>query len=84
MPRAGHEMHAKALDPVVGIVERVDLQLAAIARAGVYSADRETAAEQFADRRLETLADLLQGRLIDARQILGEDAGALDLGRILA
>ena len=43
--RAGDEPDAQALDVVVGVVERVDLQLAAVARAGIDLADRQRLAE---------------------------------------
>ena len=43
--RARDEADAQALEVVVRIVERVDLELAAVARAGVDLADRQRAAE---------------------------------------
>ena len=45
MARRGDEAQAEALEVVEGVVERVDLELAAVAGAGVDLADRETAAE---------------------------------------
>ena len=45
MARRGDEAQAEALEVVEGVVERVDLQLAAVAGAGVDLADRERAAE---------------------------------------
>jgi hypothetical protein len=45
MARAGHEADAQAFDVVVGVVERVDFQLAAIARAGVHLADGQRLAQ---------------------------------------
>jgi hypothetical protein len=57
--RAGDELDAQALDVVVGVVERVDLQLAAVAGAGVDLADRQRLAEdaqQFAWMRSIALA----------------------------
>ena len=44
--RRGDEPDAEALDVVDRVVERVDLQLAAVARSGVDLADRQRAAEQ--------------------------------------
>ena len=58
MARTGDEVHAEALDAVVGVVERMDFQLATVARAGIHLADREAAAEQFADLRFQLHADL--------------------------
>ena len=46
MARAGDELDAETLDVVVRIAERVDLELAAVARAGVDLADRQRAAER--------------------------------------
>ena len=45
MARRGHEAQAEALEIVEGVVERMDLQLAAVAGAGIDLANRETAAE---------------------------------------
>jgi hypothetical protein len=59
---------------------RLDLKLAAVARAGIDFADRQAAAEHFANRRLEALTDLLQAWFVAAWQLLGEDTGALDFG----
>ena len=53
------ETHAEALDIVDGIVERMDLQFAAIAGAGIDFANGKRAAEQPARPRLQRLADLL-------------------------
>ena len=36
MARRGDEMHAEAFDIVVRIIQRADLQLAAVARAGIH------------------------------------------------
>ena len=51
--RAGDELDAQALEVVVGVVERVDLELAAVARARVDLADRQRAAEDA--RRISSL-----------------------------
>ena len=45
MARRGDEAQAEALEIVEGVVERVDLELAAIAGAGIDLADGEAAAE---------------------------------------
>ena len=45
MARRGDEAQAEALEIVEGVVERVDLELAAVAGAGIDLADREAAAE---------------------------------------
>ena len=45
MARRGDEAQAEALDVVIGVVERVDFELASIAGSGVDLADREAAAE---------------------------------------
>ena len=46
MARAGGEFDADRLEVVIGIVERVDFQFAAVARTGIDVADNEGAAEQ--------------------------------------
>ena len=48
---------AEAFDVVVRIAERVDLELAAVARAGVDVADRQRAAERAQDRLLQARDD---------------------------
>ena len=45
MARRGDEVQPEPLDVIVGVVQRVDLQLAAVARAGVDLADRQAAPE---------------------------------------
>ena len=49
MAGRGHEADAEALDVVEGVVERVDLELAAVAGTRVDLADAETAAEPARD-----------------------------------
>ena len=44
--RTGDELDAQSLDVVIRIAERVNLQLAAVARAGVHLADGQRAAER--------------------------------------
>ena len=65
-------MHAEPFEVVVRSGEPSDLELAAVARAGVDLADRERAAEQARDLRGQTLADALD--LGAARGRLGDDA----------
>src|SRR5579864_9315394 len=48
MTRGGDEMQTEALEIVKGVVERVDFELTAIARAGIDSADRQAAPEALA------------------------------------
>ena len=57
MPRRGDETKAEALEIVEGVVERVDLELAAIAGASVDFADRKATAETSARRALKTLGE---------------------------
>ena len=45
MARGGDEPDTETLDIVKGVAERVDFEFAAVARAGVDFADRETAPE---------------------------------------
>ena len=53
MARRGDEAQAEALEVVERVVERVDLQLAAVAGAGVDLADRQAAAEPAARRAVD-------------------------------
>ena len=82
--RAGHEqqvrearrrgeVHAEALAVVDRVVDRVNLQLAAVAGAGVDLADRQAAAEALPDRLLEPRADLLDAGLDRSGQRLGDN-----------
>ena len=45
MARRGDEAEAEPFDVVIGIVEGMNFELAAVARAGIDFADRETVAE---------------------------------------
>ncbi|ODV41258.1 hypothetical protein AWV79_26955 [Cupriavidus sp. UYMMa02A] len=82
MARAGNELYAQPLDVVVRIAECVDLQLAAIARAGIDLPDRQRLAknvEQF-------LVDARDGDGLACRagrRWLSNDAGAGDLSEDL-
>ena len=53
-------MQAEALEIVEGVVERVNLQLAAVARAGIDLADRQAAAEPPPRRPVEPARQLRQ------------------------
>ena len=53
MARRGDEAQAEALEIVERIVERVDFQFAAVARAGIDFADRQAAAEPALRRTVE-------------------------------
>src|SRR5690606_15253864 len=81
VPGARDEVHAVALDAVIGIAQRVDLELAAVARTRVHHPDRETAVEELAHRGLDALADLLKRRLESLRHFLGDDADPLYLAQ---
>src|SRR5262249_54736153 len=48
--RGGHEVHAESLEIIVGTREATDLELAAVARAGVDLTNGERAAEARANR----------------------------------
>ena len=53
MAGRGDEAEAEALEVVEGVVERVDLELAAVARAGIDLADGKAASEPAARGRIE-------------------------------
>jgi len=87
--RAGHEQHvgvarggdkldAQTLQVVVRIMQRINFQLAAVARAGIDVADGERAAELAQDIGLQTLR-LLPQLLVGSRRRLAFDAGMQDL-----
>ncbi len=66
--RRGDEAQAEALEVVEGVVERVDLQLAAVAGAGIDLADREAAAEPPARGALDAGGELGQRRVVGPRR----------------
>jgi hypothetical protein len=72
MARRGDEAEAEALEIVERVVERMDLQLAAIAGAGIDLADRQAAAEPAACGRIETSRQRRQIRILACRRRLGE------------
>ena len=60
MARRGHELQAKPLDVVDRIVDGVDLELAAVARAGIDLADGKGAAELLAGPFAQRTGDFLE------------------------
>ena len=64
MARRGDEAQAEALQVVERIVERVDLQLAAVAGAGIDLADRQAAAEPAPRRALDVRRRVRQRRIV--------------------
>ena len=74
MARARDEPDSGTFDVVDGIVERVDLELAAVARAGVDVTYAERAAEHLADLRLQ--------RVAAPKGFVASQAGALSLSRL--
>ena len=78
MPRARDEADAEPLEVVVGIAERVDLELAAVARAGIDMADRERAVKVLQHSCFEPLRRHAQ-RIVGRRRRLGLDADDGDL-----
>jgi len=76
---AGDELDARAFEIVVGVVEGVDLQLTAVAGAGVAVADGERAAEDGPETLVEGVGD--GGGVRWRRRLrLREDAGVEDAG----
>jgi hypothetical protein len=77
--RAGHEADPRSLEVVIGVVQRVDLQLAAVAGAGVDVANAERTAE---DGQELTLQSALVGRrLVEHRKRLAQHPGAKDVSQ---
>src|SRR6478735_485570 len=70
MTRRRRKFDAEALDIIDRVVERMNLQLAAVARASVDLADGDRTAEQPARANFERLAELGQNRVL-VRQRLG-------------
>jgi hypothetical protein len=69
VPRRGDETQPEPLEIVDRVVERVDLELAAVAGAGIDLADRQAAAEPRARRGGEPAAELAQLRLVHRRRV---------------
>ena len=82
VPWTGDEADAEALEVVVGIVQRMDLELAAVAGAGVDVADAERAPEQAQHRVAQAPRHLLQ-RGVGPRRGLAGQADAQDLSQEL-
>ena len=78
MARARDEFDAETLEIVVGAVHRVDLELAAVARARIHVPNRERAAEMLEDHLPEPLLERSQCG-VRKRSGLGDDAGLRDL-----
>ena len=79
MAGAGDESDAEALDVVIGVGQRVNFQLAAVARSGIDLADRQRASEYAQDCFLQPGDDdhLVRGR----GRRLGLDAALGDLAQ---
>ena len=60
MARARHEADAQPLEVVVRAIAGVDLELAAVARAGIDMADGKSAPEMLEHRLAQALLDLAQ------------------------
>ena len=72
MAGRGDEAQAEAFQIVEGIVEGVDLELAAVAGAGVDLADRQRAAEPTARGAVDALRELGEARIVGRGRRLGE------------
>ena len=73
MARRGDEGEAEALEVVMGARQGGDLELAAVARAGVHLTDRQRPAESAVDLTGQARADALDVR--SGRGRLGDDPG---------
>src|SRR5712672_1334215 len=76
--RARDELDAETLEIVVGTVHRVDLELAAVARARIHVPDRQRTAEVLEYDLPEPLLERSQRR-VRKRSGLGDDSGLGDL-----
>ena len=72
MARRGDKPQAEPLDVVVGVVERVNFQLASVAGSGVDLADRKAPAEPSPCGLSERSCKLRNGGIIGQRRPLGE------------
>ena len=72
MARRGDEAQPEPLEVVERIVQRVDFQLTAVARAGIYLADRQAAAEPSACGAVDLLGKFGQSNVADYWRRLGE------------
>jgi hypothetical protein len=62
MARRGNEVEAEPLQIVIGIVQRVDFQFAAVAGTGIHFSNRQTTAESSPRRSIDLRAQLSQRR----------------------
>ena len=69
MARRGDEAQAEALEIVEGVVQRVDLELAAIAGPGIDLADGEAAAKLPPRGAIEICRKLGEGRIVGLRRL---------------
>ncbi len=72
-------MNAETLDIMIRVVERMDLQLAAIARAGIDLTDGQTAPEAHIDQPAQLDAQPCEFRVSAVGRRLGDNAGAQGL-----
>ena len=72
MARRGNETQSEALEVVEGVVERMDLKLATVARAGVHFADRKRASETPARGRAQALRQLGEVYIVGCWRRLGQ------------
>src|SRR5262249_18285787 len=72
MPWRGNEAQPEALEIIEGVVERVNLQLAAVAGTSIDLADRQTAAEPAPCHRVKFAGELRQRRMVSSRRRFGE------------
>lgn len=79
MPGACHESNAEPLEIVEGVVERMDLKLAAVAGACIDVTDAQCPAEHSANVRVQAVANAQV--LIRLRRRFGDDADRGDLAQ---
>jgi len=70
--RGRDKSQAEAFEIIEGVVERVDFELAAVARAGVDLPNRETAAQPSACRVLHSRAERRQRCVVSGRRLFRE------------
>ena len=85
MTGRGDEVQAEALKIVEGVVERMDLELAAVAGAGIDLADRQAAAEPPPRRMIDARRQLRQCRVVGAAAAASVSGGRImPSNRVLA
>ncbi len=72
MARRGDEAQAEPLEIVEGVAQRVDLELAAVAGAGIDLADREAAPEARTRRTVDRVSELGERHLIARGRRFGQ------------